>query len=166
MRKATQTVVGLVSLGVLAGSWSIGQATETGLVVSAPTPSESLSSAPTTSSTPIPSQSLPSTPSASSTPLPNKTPQSKTVTKTSDAISYVAHLGQGKMQISVTKSGGSITDITIVNGGTEGGEYSGVPNILAKAALQAQGLNFGNVGGATHTTDAFKKALENTLAKF
>lgn len=160
MRKATQTVVGLVSLGVLAASWSIGQATQTGLLISAPTPSENMPSATT-----LPSEASPS-PTASSTPLPTKTPQSQTLTKTSDAISYVAHKGQGTMQISVTKSGGSITDITIVNGGTEGGDYSGVPNILAKAALQAQGVSFGNVGGATHTTDAFKRALENTLAKF
>lgn len=70
------------------------------------------------------------------------------------------------MEISVTKQGPTILDITIIKGGTEGGEYAAVPSTLARAAVQAQGANFGNVGGATHTTDAFKKALETALAKF
>jgi uncharacterized protein with FMN-binding domain len=70
------------------------------------------------------------------------------------------------MQISVTKTGSKITDITILSGGTEGGDWASVPGVLADAALKSQGANFGNVGGATHTTDAFYKALESALAKF
>jgi uncharacterized protein with FMN-binding domain len=70
------------------------------------------------------------------------------------------------MQISVTKSGSKITDITIISGGTEGGQWAVVPEMLAQAAIDAQGSNFGNISRATHTTDAFKQALESALAKF
>ena len=70
------------------------------------------------------------------------------------------------MQISVTKAGSKITDVTIISGGTEGGEWASVPSILAQAAIDAQGSNFGNISRATHTTDAFKQALESALAKF
>jgi uncharacterized protein with FMN-binding domain len=70
------------------------------------------------------------------------------------------------MQLTVTKSGSKITDVTILSGGTEGGDWASVPGILAQAAVAAQGSNFGNVGGATHTTEAFKTALESALAKF
>jgi uncharacterized protein with FMN-binding domain len=70
------------------------------------------------------------------------------------------------MQISVTKAGSKITDVTIISGGTEGGEWAVVPDMLAQAAIDAQGSNFGNISRATHTTDAFKQALESALAKF
>jgi uncharacterized protein with FMN-binding domain len=84
----------------------------------------------------------------------------------SDPIAYIAKQAKGTMQISVTKIGAKITDIAIVSGGTEGGDYASVPSVLAQAAIAAQGANFGNVGGATHSSDAFKKALESALAKF
>jgi uncharacterized protein with FMN-binding domain len=88
------------------------------------------------------------------------------VTKKSDAISYVAEKRQGVMQISVTKQGSTITAINILSGGTEGGQWATVPDLLAQAAIDAQGSNFGNISRATHTTEAFKTALETALAKF
>lgn len=171
MRKATQNIVGVVSLGVLAASWSIGQAAESGLVVGAPaepsatetaTPTESPSSEPSTSSTPATSAS------AKPAPAPSKSaaPVAAAVTKKSDPITYVAEKRQGVMQISVTKKGSAITAIDIISGGTEGGQWATVPDLLAQAAIEAQGSNFGNISRATHTTEAFKKALETALAKF
>lgn len=172
MRKITQNIVGVISLGVLATSWSIGQAAETGLVISNPAATDTPTSAPTTDPTAEPSASATAsaTPSASAkaTPAPTKTATSSgaSVTKKSDAVSYVAHKRQGDMQISVTKQGSKITDVSIISGGTEGGEWASVPGLLADAAVKAQGSGFGNIGGATHTTEAFKTALENALAKF
>jgi len=173
VRKATQNIVGVISLGVLAASWSIGQAAESGLVVGAPaepsatetatptaTPTGSASSEPTTSSTPATSAS------AKPTPAKSEAPVAATVTKKSDPITYVAEKRKGVMQISVTKKGSAITAIDIISGGTEGGEYASVPGVLAQAAISAQGSNFGNISRATHTTEAFKKALETALAKF
>ena len=171
MRKTTQNIVGVISLGVLAASWSIGQAAESGLVVGAPAGTEPTATAePTASATPTESSSsaASASASASATPTPTKTAESvaKSVTKKSDPITYVAEKRQGVMQISVTKKGSAITAIDILSGGTEGGQWATVPDLLAQAAIEAQGSNFGNISRATHTTEAFKQALETALAKF
>ena len=184
MRKLTKNIVGVISLGVLATSWSLGQAAETGLSLGAaspqptsadpasPTPTPTASDLPTAAPTASPTAEAPtptSSASASATPTPTKTTEpvasGAKVTKTSAPISYVAHRGAGTMQISVTKVGSKITDITIISGGTEGGDWAAVPGILADASIKSQGANFGNVGGATHTTEAFYQALDSALAK-
>jgi uncharacterized protein with FMN-binding domain len=176
VRKATKNIVGVLSLGVLATSWSIGQAAESGLVISAPgatnaatpEPTASASSEPSASSQANAQSNTQPSASASAKPTPTKTATSaaKSVTKKSDAISYVAEKRQGVMQISVTKQGSTITAINILSGGTEGGQWATVPDLLAQAAIDAQGSDFGNISRATHTTDAFKTALETALAKF
>jgi uncharacterized protein with FMN-binding domain len=194
VRKITKNIVGVISLGVLATSWSIGQAAETGLSLNAaPEPSNSASATPTPaasetptpvapaenggtapspaqSPTPTPKQTATQKPTTTPTPTPTATKaapaSAATVTKTSAAISYIAKNRQGIMQLSVTKVGSKITDITIISGGTEGGEWAGIPDQLAAAAVQSQGAHFGNVTRATHTTDAFYQALDSALAKF
>lgn len=199
MRKVTKNIVGVLSLGVLATSWSLGQAAETGLSLApgaapgttdtsvntdAATPTPAASDQPTTAATPAESggtaagtsssnagkSTTTTSPTASATPTPTPsktaTTSAASVTKTSAAISYIAERRQGVMQISVTKSGSKITDVTIISGGTEGGQWASVPALLAQAAIDAQGSNFGNISRATHTTDAFKQALESALAKF
>jgi uncharacterized protein with FMN-binding domain len=192
VRKITKNIVGVISLGVLATSWSIGQAAETGLKLNAaPEPSNSASATPTPAASETPTPVAPAenggtapTPAQSPTPTPKQTATQKptttptptatkaapvsaaTVTKTSAAISYIAKNRQGIMQLSVTKVGSKITDITIISGGTEGGEWAGIPDQLAAAAVQSQGAHFGNVTRATHTTDAFYQALDSALAKF
>ena len=180
MRKKTRNIVGVISLGVLATSWSLGQAAETGLSLAPGAAANTADTSVNTDSQPAetavpsdaPSSSATSTPaanaSATPTPTATKTPAvtAAAVTKTSSAVSYVAKDRPGVMQISVTKTGSKITDVTIISGGTEGGEWASVPSMLAQAAIQAQGSNFGNITRATHTTDAFKQALESALAKF
>mgnify|MGYP000645033394 CR=1 FL=1 len=177
MRKVTKNIVGVLSLGVLATSWSLGQAAETGLSLGAgntnASPTPTASDLPTTAATPAApvengGTAPTSTPTQAPTPTPSNTATTTaaSVTKTSAAIQYIAERRTGTMQISVTKSGSKITDVTIISGGTEGGEWASVPGILAQAAIDAQGSNFGNVSRATHTTEAFKKALESALAKF
>ena len=172
MRKVTKNIVGVISLGVLATSWSLGQAAESGLKInnsSAPQPSESAS--PTNLASPSPDASSSASPNASTpSPAATKTTAPTTsaasVTKKSDPVSYVAQRQTGTMQISVTKQGSKITSVKIISGGTEGGEWQSVPDLLAQAAVDAQGSDFGNISRATHTTDAFKQALDNALAKF
>lgn len=168
MRKITQNIVGVVSLGVLVTSWSIGQAAESGLVVSAPAATETPTSGATPEPSATPTASASASASATAAPTASKKPSATaaSVTKKSDAITYVAEKRQGIMQISVTKNGSTITAVKIISGGTEGGDYASIPNSLAKAAVQSQGANFGNVAHATHTTDAFYAALESALAKF
>ncbi|MFM5968570.1 MAG: FMN-binding protein [Micrococcales bacterium] len=67
--------------------------------------------------------------------------------------------------MTVTKSAGKITDVTLDIAGATGGRQNAF-SVLVSAALQANGSNFGNLSGATYTTDAFKQALDSALAKF
>ena len=176
MRTVTKSIVGVVSLGVLATSWALGEASATntfssnyagvGAGSTAPTNTTSPTPTPaatTTAPTTKPTASATTKPTASATPTPTqtKTPSATTVTKTGAAESY----RYGVIQVSVTKSGGAITSINLVQAGATGGRQAAF-DPLVNAALQAQGTNFGNLGGATFTTQTFKTALESALAKF
>jgi len=187
VRQVTKSVVGVLSLGVLATSWALGQASDTndfkanyagvGNASASPSPalpspsaSTSASPAPGMPSAPAsPTQAPSGSPTASATPTkaptpeptPTKAPSSTTVTKTSAAESY----RYGVIQLEVTKSGGAITGIALVQAGATGGRQAAF-DPLVNAAIQAQGSNFGNLSQATYTTEAFKAALESALAKF
>lgn len=177
MRTVTKSIVGVVSLGVLATSWALGEASATntfssnyaGVGAGSAAPTNTASPTPTaTASTPAATPAAPTTapttkPTASATPTPTQTknPSATTVTKTGAAESY----RYGVIQVSVTKSGGAITSINLVQAGATGGRQAAF-DPLVNAALQAQGTNFGNLGGATFTTETFKTALESALAKF
>ena len=127
MRKVTQNIVGVLSLGVLATSWSLGQAAESGLTIkntastdttsASPTPEPSSSSSASSAATPDPAASSSASAAATPTPTATKTaaPSSSaaSVTKKSDPISYVAERRTGTMQISVTKPGSKITAVNI-----------------------------------------------------
>jgi uncharacterized protein with FMN-binding domain len=78
-----------------------------------------------------------------------------------DAISY----RYGTVQVSVTKSGSSITEITMLQQGATGGRKQVYPTLISWAKA-ANGSNFSNYSGATFTTDAFKLSLDSALAKF
>ncbi|MCX8529918.1 MAG: FMN-binding protein [Rhodoluna sp.] len=81
-------------------------------------------------------------------------------TATGDAIDYQ----YGTIQVSVTRDSGKITTVDLVQAGANGGREQAFP-ILQQAAIDANGTSFGNVGGATFTTDAFKQALDSAIAK-
>ena len=118
----------------------------------APKPSKTSGSGGTSSSAPKPS----------STPKPPPAPVVKTVN--SDVINYVTNNLQKNPQISVTFSDATIIDIQILQGDTNNGIGKAYP-VLIKAAIGAQGANFGNYTGATYTTNAFKVAINNAIAK-
>lgn len=171
MRKVTQNIVGVISLGVLATSWSLGQAAETGLSMdTAPQPAAPVESAPaespSTESTPtqtVPSEPVQSaTPTKTSTPAATKKPATASGSKTGDPVTYK----YGVIQLEVVKSGSTITAVNLIQSGTKGPDWAVVPGMLADAAVSANGSSFGNVSGATFTTQAFKTALESALAKF
>jgi uncharacterized protein with FMN-binding domain len=82
-------------------------------------------------------------------------------TKTGTAINY----RYGTVQVSVTKASGKITAVNLLQEGATGGRQ-GAFSYLVDYAIQANGSSFGNLGGATFTTDAFKQSLESALAKF
>jgi hypothetical protein len=81
-------------------------------------------------------------------------------TVTSDLLPYE----YGQVELTVTKSAGKLVAIEIGSSTATDGRQQAYP-ILVEEALKAQGTSFGNLGGATYTVDAFKKALDNAIAK-
>ncbi|MFM5968569.1 MAG: FMN-binding protein [Micrococcales bacterium] len=83
----------------------------------------------------------------------------KTLTGTSAAIQYM----YGTIQLKVTQVNGKITAIEELTAQATDGREQAFPT-LKSAAIQANGSNFGNLSGATYTTDAYKKALDSALS--
>jgi uncharacterized protein with FMN-binding domain len=81
-------------------------------------------------------------------------------TATGSAIDY----RYGTVQVSVTKANGKITNVTMVQSGATAGREQAFPTLI-QAAVSANGSNFGNLSGATFTTDAFKQALDSAVKK-
>jgi uncharacterized protein with FMN-binding domain len=113
----------------------------------------------TPKSTPKATSSAPAPAPAASTAAP--APATTSSTKTGSAISY----RYGTVQVSVTKANGKVTAVNLLQQGATGGRQGAFP-YLVQYAIQANGTSFGNLGGATYTTDAFKQSLESALAKF
>jgi uncharacterized protein with FMN-binding domain len=209
VRKGTKSFISILSLGVVAAGYQVGQAAEisSGFSASAPisgvttsgstapiasgttsagsetlntpaavsTPAATATVVPAKSTTSSSTQASAATPAAVSTPkattaAPAPAPAATTAapapaatssTKTGSAISY----RYGTVQVSVTKANGKITAVNLLQQGASGGRQGAFP-YLVQYAVQANGTSFGNLGGATYTTDAFKQSLESALAKF
>jgi hypothetical protein len=97
-------------------------------------------------------------PATSSTISGATTEPDKTVT--SDQIPYQ----YGVIELMVTKSAGKLSAIDVGGSSATEGRQQAFPTLVDEA-IKAQGSSFGNLGGATYTTDAFKKALDNAIAK-
>lgn len=86
----------------------------------------------------------------------SSTPQ----TSTGDAFNYQ----YGTIQLSVTTENSKITTIDLVQAGATGGREQAF-SYLVTDAISANGTNFGNLSGATYTTDTFKQALQSAISK-
>ena len=76
------------------------------------------------------------------------------------AINYM----YGTIQVEVVRKGGKISAVNMLpSGATNGREQAFTP--LIQAAVKAQGSSFGNLSGATMTTDTFKQALDSAISK-
>jgi len=82
------------------------------------------------------------------------------MTVTGDAIQY----RYGVIQVEVVRKGGKITAVNMIQSDATAGREQAFP-YLTDYALKAQGTNFGNLSGATFTTDAFKQALDSAISK-
>ena len=82
-------------------------------------------------------------------------------TVTGDAIQY----RYGVIQLKITETAGKITDLTEVQATTSGPGYEQAIPLLHDAALSASSANFGNVSGATFSSDAYKQALASAISK-
>lgn len=176
MRSSSKTFVGLAGLGILVAAARAGVPIPDA-AANVTEPVTNVDGGPTATATPTPTATAtaapkpgtkPSStkPSATATPTPKPTPTpppatSAAVTKTSAAINYEF----GTIQIQVTKEAGNITAVSYLKQ-----SYTRVPNgtmaYLVNASIQANGSNFTKVSRATVTTNAYKQALEDALAKF
>ena len=193
MRNGTKAFVGIVSLGVLAAGYQAGLAAEVSAGFSAAAPvidqnpavtpvapgpvSSDPVATPVSTTAPTSAASPNAVPTKSTTPAPVSTPKPKTstapapaqdpapatpgVSKNGSAVQY----RYGTVQVAVTKSNGKITAVNLLQEGATGGRQAAF-TYLADLAVQSNGSSFGNLSGATYTTDAFKQSLESALAKF
>ena len=79
---------------------------------------------------------------------------------TGDQIDYQ----YGTIQLKVTKTSGKISAVDLVQAGATAGREQAFPTLVS-AAISANGSSFGNLGGATYTTEAFKQALDSATSK-
>ncbi len=198
MRSATKATVGLVSLGILAGSYQFGATGVTSVSLNAsaadtnsatpqsmpqtqPT-AENLSANAAAESTASQSQTTTSgatktsSASASSKTATSATAEAAAPAPTATATKSASNGGRqtgdairykyGTIQLEVVKSGNSISSINLIQASTKGREWASAPGELVQLALSAQGTSFGNLSGATYTTEAFRAALDSALAKF
>jgi len=105
-------------------------------------------------------------PSSTTTAMPISTGTSTAATTkpdktvTSDPVPYQ----YGTVELTVTRKAGKISAIDIGTSTASAGREQAYP-YLVQYALKAQGTNFANLSGATFTTDTFKQALDNAIAK-
>lgn len=188
MRNGTKAFVSIVSLGVVAAGYQVGLAAEisNGFSASAPVidqtsgatsgsnPVETATASPAPAATPAATPASPSTPGQTTAPAPvstpkatppapapNPAPNTSSTTKDGSAVRYQ----YGTVQVSVTKAGGKITAVNMLQSGATDGRQAAF-TYLVDLAVQANGSGFGNMSGATFTVDAFKQSLESALAKF
>jgi uncharacterized protein with FMN-binding domain len=131
-----------------------------------PTPTDTSSATPTQSATPTPTSTKTTTPTPTPKPTPTKTTTPKpaaTVSHTSSPVYYRF----GTVQLTVTKTGSKITDITMDQAGATNGRAAAFP-YLVSLALSAQNASFDTsmMSGATYSTDAFMQALNDALSQF
>jgi uncharacterized protein with FMN-binding domain len=130
----------------------------------APVETPATSAETTTAAAPV-STPKPKASSSAAAPAPVVAPEPATnaagTTKNGSAVQY----RYGTIQVSVTKVGGKITAVNLLQEGATGGRQAAF-SYLVDMAIQANGSNFGNLSGATYTVDAFKQSLEAALAKF
>jgi hypothetical protein len=158
VRKSTAIVASLVAASSLVISIRLGELSMVGAIDA---PASVGTNSPTT---PDPAATNPTSPTQPGTVAPVDpavTQPPVQVTMDSDVIPYK----YGNVQISITKTDGLISAVSMLQGDATNGRAEAYL-ILTDATIQAQGTNYGNVSGATFTTDAFKIAVENALAKF
>ncbi|MEY3473401.1 MAG: hypothetical protein RLY22_904 [Actinomycetota bacterium] len=178
MRSSSKTFVGLAGLGILVAAARAGMPLPDPSAL-ANEPATNVDVGPTATATPTPTATATATakpkpgtkpkpatkPAATPTPKPTTptTPPATgtAVSQTSAAIRYE----YGTIQVKVTKDAGNITAVSYLKS-----SYTRLPKgtltYLVNASIQANGSNFTKVSRATVTTDAYKKALEDALAKF
>ena len=179
MRKTSIAATAILGLSAFAASVLVGQQQEVQALslgeganpVSSTTASSSASPsapqgptpAPTATDSVAPSETSSQQPTASPTQSPTDTAVATGQYQDGEFTSSAVNYKYGTIQLGVTVSNGAIASIDLIQATTRGRGYDKAPPLLVDAAISAQGTNFGNLTGATYSTQAFKKALENAL---
>ena len=165
MRKHAAAVTSILGLSAVAASILVGQqqavqALSVGATIEGQqtTPPTDVSAAPSDGATAGPTASA--SPSTSS-PAPTQEPSSGL--QDGDYISQAVRYKYGTIQLGVTIDAGAIASIDLIQASTKGRGYDQAPPMLVDAAIKYQGVDFGNLTGATYSTQAFKQALTNAL---
>jgi uncharacterized protein with FMN-binding domain len=159
------------SASILIIGWEAGSA----MLASQATSSTSGTSTPS-ASTPNSSTSTnsrPSTSSGSSAPSDSSTTAPTTTTPGAAGPADGTVTGElvntrfGPVQVSVTISGGEITDVTALKLTDADGRSVQISNraapLLREAVLASQSANVSNVSGATYTTQAYLSSVQSAL---
>ena len=70
----------------------------------------------------------------------------------------------GVVQVEVVRTKEKISAVNLLQGTATAGRDQAF-STLQQAAVSSQGSGFGNLSGATYTTQAFKKALDSAISK-
>jgi uncharacterized protein with FMN-binding domain len=153
-----RAVVGsiLASIAVLVVGWQAGTAVSSGGLtppVSTPQPQSG-----GTATTPSPAASTPATPT---TPAKASGPADGTYTGSNVDTRF------GSVQVQVTLSGGSISDVAAVHLTDADGRSVQISNraapVLRQEVLASQSANVSNVSGATYTARAYLSSVQSAL---
>jgi len=79
---------------------------------------------------------------------------------TGEAVNYQ----YGTIQVKVTEANGKLTAVDLIQADATAGREQAF-SYLVQDAISANGTSFGNLSGATFTTDAFKQALDSAISK-
>ena len=169
MRKSTQALMGALSLTAVITGWQMGASAKTNSFTAQPVPTDTPTSDPTVTPDPTvsPTKSPTPTKKPTATPTPTDTPTTPPVSDTVSHTSSPVYYRYGTVQLTVTKQGSTITDITLDQAGATAGRGSAFP-YLVQLAMDAQSSNFDTsmMSGATFTTMAFMQALDDALNQF
>lgn len=166
MRKSSQVLLGAISLASVVVGFELG-ANAKPADNFVPHPSVTPTVDPTTPgpkpTTPGPKPTTPGPKPTTPGPKPTTPPPSTTVSHKSNPVNYRF----GTVQLTVTKTGSTITDITMNQAGATNGRGASFPYLIS-LAKQAQSGSFDTsmMSGATYSTAAFMQALDNALAQF
>ena len=168
----TRAILGsiLASGAVLIVGWQAGG---TVLASNTTAPTSQPQSSGTTAVTPGPTTTAPSAaPSAAPKAAPIAAPPVATRPADGTYTGSSVSTRYGNVQVAVTISGGSITDVTPLQLTDDGGTSVQISNhaapILHDEVLASQSAHVTNIGGATYTTGAYLSSLQSALdqAKF
>ena len=153
------------SVGILVVGWQIGAASQAATPTVSASGTTGAGSATTTASNTTTTETIPTEtiPSATASAAPTTAAASSDGTWTGASVDTRF----GSVQVQVTISAGSITDVTALHLTDDDGRSVQISNraapILQQEVLASQSASVSNVSGATYTTQAYLSSVQSAL---